>query len=93
LFKILLHKYFNVSFSNESVSFTPHMSYGIAHEYGGVWDMAWCPSGAYEPPQKMGLLALSTSCGDCPVFAMPFVDENSEMYCFKWITNLSLNKN
>ncbi|XP_025193705.1 uncharacterized protein LOC112593511 [Melanaphis sacchari] len=64
---------------NKSTSFTPHMSYGIAHEYGAVWDMAWCPSGAYEPPQKIGLLALSTSCGDCPVFAMPFVDENSEM--------------
>ena len=68
------------------------MSYGLAHEYGAVWDMAWCPSGAYEPPQKIGLLALSTSCGDCPVFAMPFVDENSEMYCLKWITNLLIKK-
>ncbi|CAI6361614.1 unnamed protein product [Macrosiphum euphorbiae] len=42
--------------------------------------MAWCPSGAYEPPQKIGLLALSTSCGDCPVFAMPFMDDISEMF-------------
>lgn len=65
---------------SESVSHTPHMSYGLAHDYGAVWDMAWCPSGAYEPPQKIGLLALSTSCGDCPVFAMPFVDEISEMF-------------
>ncbi|KAE9535993.1 hypothetical protein AGLY_007894 [Aphis glycines] len=64
----------------QSVSCTPHMSYGIAHEFGAVWDMAWCPSGAYEPPEKIGLMALSTSCGDCPVFAMPFVDENSEMF-------------
>ncbi|XP_015366814.1 PREDICTED: uncharacterized protein LOC107163755 isoform X2 [Diuraphis noxia] len=65
---------------SESASTTPHMSYGVAHDYGAVWDMAWCPSGAYEPPQKMGLLALSTSCGDCPVFAMPFVDDILEMF-------------
>lgn len=79
--KSLFNTCFNIFFSYQSVSCTPHMSYGIAHEFGAVWDMAWCPSGAYEPPKKIGLLALSTSCGDCPVFAMPFVDENSEMYC------------
>ncbi|XP_060869788.1 uncharacterized protein LOC132944454 isoform X2 [Metopolophium dirhodum] len=65
---------------DESAFCTPHMSYGLAHDYGAVWDMAWCPSGAYEPPQKIGLLALSTSCGDCPVFAMPFMDDISEMF-------------
>lgn len=80
LYVILLFHTLNVFFSHESPSYTPHMSYGLAHEYGAVWDMAWCPSGAYEPPQKIGLLALSTSCGDCPVFAMPFVDETPEMY-------------
>lgn len=56
------------------------MSYGLAHEFGAVWDMAWCPSGAYESKKKIGLLALSTSCGDCPVFAMPYVNGNPEMY-------------
>lgn len=63
----------------------PYMSYGLAHEFGAVWDMAWCPSGAYEPDKKLGLLALSTSSGDCPVFAMPFVDGNPKMYYLKYI--------
>lgn len=84
----MVYTYFNISLSSESASSTPHMSYGVAHDYGAVWDMAWCPSGAYEPPKKMGLLALSTSCGDCPVFAMPFVDDILEMYCLKWIANV-----
>jgi len=69
-------------YSVDSVYDTPYMSYGLAHEFGAVWDMAWCPSGAYEPNKKVGLLALSTSCGDCPIFAMPFVNGNSKMYYF-----------
>jgi general transcription factor 3C polypeptide 2 len=78
----LFHKYVNIFFfSYESVADMPYMSYGLAHDFGAVWDMAWCPSGAYEPNNKIGLLALSTSCGDCPIFAMPCTDENSEMYC------------
>lgn len=71
-------------FSYEPTADMPYMSYGLAHEFGAVWDMAWCPSGAYEPKKKIGLLALSTSCGDCPVFAMPDVDGNPEMYFFKF---------
>lgn len=66
-------------FSFESVSDTPYMSYGLAHDFGAVWDMAWCPSGAYEPDKKIGLLALSTSSGDCPIFAMPYVTGSSKL--------------
>lgn len=68
-------------FSYESITVPdmPFMSYGLAHEFGAVWDMAWCPSGAYGPPNKIGILALSTSCGDCPIFAMPCVEGNQEM--------------
>jgi len=72
-------------FSYKSIDEMPYMSYGLAHEFGAVWDMAWCPSGAFEPDKKIGLLALSTSCGDCPIFAMPCVDGNSEMYYFKYL--------
>lgn len=67
-------------FSIESVSSMPYMSYGLAHEFGAVWEMAWCPSGAYEPMKKIGLLALSTSSGDCPIYAMPHVIGNPEKY-------------
>lgn len=77
-------------FSYESVSDMPCMSYGLAHDFGAVWDMAWCPSGAYEPKNKIGLLALSTSCGDCPIFAMPCTDEHSEMYCLIYNKNKNL---
>ncbi|XP_050421092.1 uncharacterized protein LOC126833675 isoform X3 [Adelges cooleyi] len=57
--------------NHSSSDMMPYMSYGIAHEFGAVWDMAWCPAGSYEPNKKIGLLALSTSSGDCPIFAMP----------------------
>ncbi|XP_050546484.1 uncharacterized protein LOC126908455 isoform X2 [Daktulosphaira vitifoliae] len=65
---------------HDSKDSMPHMSYGIAHEFGAVWDMAWCPSGAYEQDKKIGLLALSTSCGDCPIFTMPHVISDLEKY-------------
>lgn len=71
-------------FSYKSFSDMPYMCYGLAHEFGAVWDMAWCPSGAYEPNKKIGLLALSTSCGDCPVFAMPHVEGNLKKYYLNW---------
>ncbi|VVC33262.1 Hypothetical protein CINCED_3A011483 [Cinara cedri] len=70
----------NINYKPITASNMPYMSYGLAHEFGAVWDMAWCPSGAYEPQNKIGILALSTSCGDCPIFAMPCVEGNQEMY-------------
>lgn len=81
---IFCFKHVIIFFSYEKVTDMPCMSYGLAHEFGAVWDMAWCPSGAYESKLKIGLLALSTSCGDCPVFAMPPVNKTSEMYCLKF---------
>lgn len=27
----------------------PALSLGIAHNYGAVWDISWCPSGTWEP--------------------------------------------
>lgn len=76
----MTQEYTFLLFSCDSICDVPYMSYGLAHEFGAVWDMEWCPFGAYEPNKKIGLLALSTSTGDCPIFAMPHVDGNSEMY-------------
>ena len=28
---------------------TPTLSLGIAHNYGAIWDISWCPSGTWEP--------------------------------------------
>ena len=25
------------------------LSLGIAHNYGAIWDLSWCPSGTWEP--------------------------------------------
>ena len=27
----------------------PTLSLGIAHNYGAIWDLSWCPSGTWEP--------------------------------------------
>ncbi|XP_028652619.1 general transcription factor 3C polypeptide 2 isoform X1 [Erpetoichthys calabaricus] len=56
-------------------------SYGIALDYGCIWDMKWCPSGAWEIfetyrkfPQvpRLGLLAAAFSNGQIAVFSLPY---------------------
>lgn len=64
---------------------SPKLALGIAHNYGTVWSMAWCPSGAYDMGTKlsqnnksyrrMGLLAAACSSGNVYVFSVPFPDE------------------
>lgn len=27
----------------------PTLALGIAHNYGAIWDLSWCPSGTWEP--------------------------------------------
>ncbi|CAH1248446.1 GTF3C2 [Branchiostoma lanceolatum] len=36
---------------NCSAMDVPYLSLGLAHKFGAVWDMKWCPSGAWDPPQ------------------------------------------
>ena len=55
---------------------TPHMSFAIAHEFGVVREVKWCPSGCYDSPKaeqrkgegesklpRLGLLAVASSDG------------------------------
>ncbi|XP_078585126.1 uncharacterized protein LOC144867184 isoform X2 [Branchiostoma floridae x Branchiostoma japonicum] len=36
---------------NCSAKDMPYLSLGMAHKFGTVWDMKWCPTGAWDPPQ------------------------------------------
>ncbi|XP_048154846.1 general transcription factor 3C polypeptide 2 isoform X2 [Corvus hawaiiensis] len=56
------------------------LAYAIAADYGCVWDMKFCPSGAWEPPttarthpqmSRLGLLAAAFSNGRVVVYALP----------------------
>ncbi|XP_058881748.1 general transcription factor 3C polypeptide 2 [Acipenser ruthenus] len=55
-------------------------AYGVALDYGCIWNMKWCPSGAWELPSsnrkipqmpRLGLLAASFSNGKIAVFSLP----------------------
>ena len=57
----------------------PEFCLGIAHDYGPLWDMKWCPSGAWDSssPQgeelrRLGLLALACADGKIRVLSVPF---------------------
>ncbi|XP_059501461.1 general transcription factor 3C polypeptide 2 isoform X2 [Stegostoma tigrinum] len=56
------------------------LAYGIATEYGCIWDMKWCPSGAWELPEttrkipqmaRLGMLAAAFSSGKVVVYSLP----------------------
>lgn len=70
----LLH----VSFS--SPGNRAHFVYGIACDSGCIWDLKFCPSGAWEHPEtlrkapllpRLGLLALACSDGKVLLFSLP----------------------
>lgn len=57
-----------------------HFVYGIASDHGCVWDLRFCPSGAWELPgtprqapllPRLGLLALACSDGKVLLFSLP----------------------
>ncbi|XP_017694324.1 PREDICTED: general transcription factor 3C polypeptide 2 [Lepidothrix coronata] len=56
------------------------LAYAIAADHGCIWDMKFCPSGAWEPPatarthpqmSRLGLLAAAFSDGRVVVYALP----------------------
>ncbi|XP_009894074.1 PREDICTED: general transcription factor 3C polypeptide 2, partial [Charadrius vociferus] len=56
------------------------LAYAIAADHGCVWDMKFCPSGAWEPPtavrkrpqmNRLGLLAVAFSDGKVVLYALP----------------------
>ncbi|XP_012583025.1 PREDICTED: general transcription factor 3C polypeptide 2 isoform X3 [Condylura cristata] len=60
-----------------------HFVYGIACDHGCIWDLKFCPSGAWELPStprkapllpRLGLLALACSNGKVLLFSLPHPD-------------------
>ncbi|KAK4299092.1 hypothetical protein Pmani_028609 [Petrolisthes manimaculis] len=60
----------------------PQFLLGIAHDYGNVWSLSWCPSGAYNTSDpncskseknlaRLGLLAAGCSDGTVRIFSVP----------------------
>uniref|UniRef100_UPI00398EDE1F general transcription factor 3C polypeptide 2 n=1 Tax=Pristiophorus japonicus TaxID=55135 RepID=UPI00398EDE1F len=67
------------------------LAYGIATDYGCIWDMKWCPSGAWELPEttrkrphmaRLGILAAAFSTGKVVVYSLPH-PESLNMYKLK----------
>ena len=63
-------------------SAVPEFQLAIAHEFGNVWSLAWCPSGVYDENavdtctdksnlKRIGVLAAGCSDGTVRVFVMP----------------------
>ncbi|XP_045066097.1 general transcription factor 3C polypeptide 2 isoform X1 [Coregonus clupeaformis] len=68
---------------NTSPQSSPRLAYGIAQDKGFVWNLKWCPGGAWELPTtnrkaphmpRMGLLAASTSDGHITIYSLPHPD-------------------
>nr|CAD7443819.1 unnamed protein product [Timema bartmani] len=62
-------------------SMAPKLVLGLAHEFGAVWQLEWCPSGCYdlEAPEdrlrRLGLLAAACSDGTVRIFSVCFPDQ------------------
>uniref|UniRef100_UPI0035900463 general transcription factor 3C polypeptide 2 isoform X2 n=1 Tax=Myxine glutinosa TaxID=7769 RepID=UPI0035900463 len=61
----------------------PSLAYGLALDYGCIWDMKWCPSGAWQVASsssqegqmsRLGLLAAGFSDGKIRIFFLPHPD-------------------
>ncbi|XP_007902672.2 general transcription factor 3C polypeptide 2 [Callorhinchus milii] len=55
-------------------------AYGVATDHGCIWDMKWCPSGAWELPEttrkspqvaRLGILAVAFSTGKIVIYSLP----------------------
>ncbi|XP_078069099.1 general transcription factor 3C polypeptide 2 isoform X2 [Mustelus asterias] len=74
------------------------LAYGIATDYGCIWDMKWCPSGAWELPEttrknpqmaRLGILAAAFSSGKVVVYSLPH-PESLNMYKMKYLKASSI---
>lgn len=77
-FIFLIHRR-NFHFSNDIHA--PTLAWAIAHNYGAVWGMEWCPTGGFDnssTPCRLGILALATSSGCIAVYSMPRLDCGGE---------------
>ena len=65
---------------NQDISKCPKFMLGICHSYGKIWDLEWCPSGAWKESVSVGCLAAASSDGivrlmriECPKSDRKFV--------------------
>ncbi|XP_044743230.1 uncharacterized protein LOC123305544 isoform X2 [Chrysoperla carnea] len=68
---------FGVLINKSTCETTPKLALGIAHDYGIIWHMEWCPSGCYQENERLGLLALATSTGFVYIISVPFPNQLS----------------
>ncbi|XP_047516340.1 uncharacterized protein LOC125056983 isoform X1 [Pieris napi] len=79
----------------------PSFVFGLAHDFGTVWGMDWCPSGACEllpenPDNtfvRLGLLAVACSNGGAYIFSVPhpsIVNTDNLVYKLKPVAELRL---
>lgn len=55
----------------------PTLAWAIAHRYGAVWSMEWCPTGGFDSsskPGRLGIIALGTSAGCVVIYSVPRLD-------------------
>lgn len=65
--------------------FLPHIAFGIVHDFGCVFSMAWCPFGAWQSSSepvyqeeglhRLGLLAAACSDGSVRIFSVPYASD------------------
>ncbi|XP_034018307.1 general transcription factor 3C polypeptide 2 [Thalassophryne amazonica] len=65
---------------NRRPSSQPVLAYGLVQDKGFIWQLKWCPSGAWELPSssrkapflpRLGLLAAATSTGVVTIYSLP----------------------
>lgn len=56
--------------SREATTAVPKLAIGLAHEFGRVWCLKWCPSGCYDS-ERLGVLAAGCSDGTIRCFTVP----------------------
>ena len=75
----------------------PWMSYGVKLDIGAVWDICWCPTGAWDDPDKppkdparhrrLGMVAVASSVGYVTIIRS-VVDTSSVNLIIQDICNL-----
>lgn len=61
---------------------TPHLEFCIAHDFGVLYDLEWCPSGCYDltfpsgddKQRRLGLLSVASVDSNVYVYSVPFLD-------------------
>lgn len=70
----------------ERSNLLPKLEFCIAHNYGHVYDMEWCPSGCHDT-NRLGLLAIA--CSDSHVY----IHHIQQPYIYKYVAADYLKNN